>query len=115
MIQRTFFTAVIMAATVSVGTAGTITNGTWAPTGCGTEPVVPVIEQSSVDAYNQSVKAINEWQQKANAYNTCLINEANADNAHIAKVANEEQSRLRAAIEKIKTDTIAAKAKLDSK
>jgi hypothetical protein len=77
--------------------------------------VVPVIEQSSVDAFNKSVKVINEWQQKANAYNTCLINEANADNALIAKTVNEEQSRLRAAIEKIKSDTIAAKAKLDSK
>jgi hypothetical protein len=46
---------------------------------------------------------------------TCLINEASADNVLIAKVANEEQSRLRAAIEKIKTETMAAKAKLDSK
>lgn len=115
MIQRTFITVVIMVATVSVGTSGIITNGTWSPSGCGTEPVVPVIEQSSVDAYNQSVKAINEWQQKANTYNTCLINEANADNAIIAKMANEEQSRLRAAIEKIKTETAVAKAKLDSK
>jgi hypothetical protein len=113
MIQRIFFTAAIMIATASVGTAGTITNGIWSPSACGTEPVAPVIEQSSVDAYNQSVKAINEWQQKANAYNTCLINEANADNALIAKMANEEQSRLRAAIQKIKTDTTAAKAKLD--
>jgi hypothetical protein len=115
MIQRAFITAVIMLATVSAGTAGTITNGTWSPSGCGTEPVVPVVEQGSVDAYNKSVKAINEWQQKANTYNTCLINEANADNALIANTANEAQSRLRAAIEKIKTDTDAAKAKLDSK
>ena len=115
MTQRTLFAAAIMVATVSVGTAGTITSGAWSPSGCGTEPVIPVIEQSSVDAYNKSVKAINEWQQKANTYNACLINEANADNALIAKTANEEQSRLRAAIEKIKTDTDAAKAKLDSK
>ena len=115
MIQRTLFTAAIMVATVSAGTAGTITNGAWSPSGCGAEPVIPVIDQSSVDAYNKSVKAINEWQQKANAYNTCLINEANADNALIAKTANEEQNRLRAAMEKIKTDTTAAKARLDNK
>lgn len=104
-----------MVASVSAGTAGTITNGTWAPSACGTEPVVPVIEQSSVDAYNKSVKAINEWQQKANAYNTCLINEANADNALIAKAANEAQSRLRSTFEKVKADTTAAKTRLDSK
>ena len=115
MIQRTFFTTVIMVASISAGTAGTIANGTWSPSACGTEPPVPVIEQSSVDAYNKSIKAINEWQQKANTYNTCVINEANTDNALIAKMANDEQSRLRAAIEKIKTETMTAKAKLDSK
>ena len=115
MIQRTLFTAMIMVFTVSICTAGTIANGIWLPCGCGSEPVVPVIEQGSVDTYNKSVKAINEWQQIANAYNSCLINEANADNALIAKTANEEQARFRAAIEKIKTDTDAAKAKLDRK
>ena len=77
--------------------------------------MVPVIEQSSVDAFNNSVKVINEWQQKANAYNTCLINEANADNALIAKMANQEQSRFWATIEKIRTYTDAGKAKLDKK
>lgn len=115
MIQKIFFTAVITVASISNGAAGTISNGAWSPGGCGIEPAAPVIEQSSVDAYNNSVKAINEWQQKANAYNTCLINEANADNALIAKTANEEQSRLRSAMEKIKAETDAAKAKLDKK
>jgi hypothetical protein len=112
MIRRLLFTATIMFSTVS-GTAGTITNGNWSPNGCGSEPATPIIEQGSVDAYNQSVKAINEWQKKANAYNTCLIDEANKDNALIAKAANDEQSRFRALIEKIKSDTAKAKAKLD--
>ena len=75
--------------------------------------MVSVIEKSSVDAFNNSVKVINEWQQKANAYNGCLIKEANVDNALIANTANEEQARFRAAIEKIKAETEAAKAKLD--
>ena len=115
MIQKILFTAAIMLATITAGTAGTITDGAWSPSGCGTEPMAPVIEQSSVDAYNKSVKVINEWQKKASTYNTCLINEANTDNALIAKTANEEQSRFRAAVEKIKTETDAAKAKLDRK
>ena len=115
MPKRTFFTTVIMVAAIPSVTAGTITNGAWSPNGCGAEPVIPVIVQDSVDAYNKSVKAINEWQQKANAYNTCLINEANADNALIAKTANEEKSRFRATIDKIKTGTDAAKAKLEKK
>jgi len=104
----------MMLAAVS-GTAGTIANGIWSPSGCGTEPAVPVIDQSSVDAYNQSVKAINDWQQQANAYNACVIKEANTDNSLIANAANDEQARLRAAIEKIQAETTAAKAKLDKK
>lgn len=95
--------------------AGTIANGTWTPTGCGAEPKVPLIEHDNIDAYNKSVRAINDWQQKANDYNSCLIKEANADNTLIANSANDEQARLRATIEKIQAETASAKAKLDKK
>jgi hypothetical protein len=108
-----FFTLTLSLLSISAGMAGTIANGVWSPDGCGVEPAVPAIDQSNVDAYNSSVRAINDWQQKANAYNSCLIKEANADNALIAKTANDEQARFRAAIEKIKTETDVAKAKLD--
>lgn len=114
MLKRLFLTAAIMLTAVS-GTAGTIMNRAWSPSGCGTEPAVPVIDPSSIDAYNQSVKTINDWQQKANDYNGCLIKEANADNALIANSANDEQARLRAAIEKIQAETTVAKTKLDKK
>ncbi len=112
MIKRLFFAATLMLAAVS-STAGIITNGAWLPSGCGAEPSVPVIDQGSVDAYNQSIKAINDWQQKTNAYNGCLIKEANADNTLIANAANDEQARLKASIGKIQAETAAAKAKLD--
>ena len=115
MLQKTFFTAVILIAAASVGTAGTIDNGVWSPSACGTEPEVPVVDQDSVETYNQSIKTIDEWQQKANAYNSCVINEANADNALIAKTATEGQKKFRAAVEKIKAATDAAKAKLEGK
>jgi hypothetical protein len=115
MTQRTVFLGLIIIMTASVAMAGTIINGVWAPTGCGIETVAPVVEQSSVDAYNKSVKAINDWQQKTNAYNTCLINEANADNLLIVKTAKEGRSRFHGAVQNIKTDTDAAKAKLDGK
>ncbi len=113
MIRRTFIAAIIIVATVSVGMAGTISNGTWSASACGIEPEVPVIKQNSIETYNQSIKSINEWQNKANAYNTCVINEANADNAIIARRATEQQNKFRAAVEKIKIATDAAKAKLD--
>ncbi|WP_262965578.1 hypothetical protein [Methylobacter psychrophilus] len=113
MLKKAFITAIFFVATVSVGTAGTINNGTWLPSACGAEPEVPVIKQDNVETYNQSIKMINEWQQKANAYNSCVINEANADNAVIAKMATEHQNKFRAVVEKIKSATDAAKAKLD--
>jgi hypothetical protein len=115
MIQKTFFTAIILVAGISAGTAGTISNGAWSPSACGAEPEVPVVEQGNVETYNQSIKTINDWQQKANAYNSCVINEANADNALIVKTATEGQNKFRAAVEKIKTATDAAKAKLEGK
>jgi hypothetical protein len=115
MIQRTFFTVTILLAAVSVSTAGTITNEAWSPSGCGTEPVAPIIEQDSIDAYNKSIKAINDWQQKIQAFNECMIKEANADNGLIAKTANNQQNRLRAVLDKIKSDMAAAKAKLENK
>lgn len=49
MTKRLFFTAALMLTAVSV-TAGIIANGTGLPSGCGTEPAIPVIDSSSVDA-----------------------------------------------------------------
>lgn len=112
MIRRTFLAATMILAAFS-GTAGTLAKGAWVPDNCGTEPEVPVIDQSTFETYNQSIAVINDWQQKANSYNACLIKEANADNALIAKTANDRQSRFKAAIEQIKNDTAAAKAQLD--
>ena len=113
--QRTFFTVAILLAAISAGSAGTITNGAWSPSACGTEPVAPAIEQDSIDDYNKSIKAINDWQKKARAFNECVIKEANADNSLIVKTANDQQSRLHAVLDKIKSEMDAAKAKLIKK
>ena len=115
MKQRTFFTIAMLTASISVCSAGTITKGVWSPSSCGAEPALPNFKQATVDEYNKSVKTINDWQQKAITYNGCLIKEANADNTLIANSANDEQARLRIAIEKIQAETSAAKAKLDKK
>jgi hypothetical protein len=115
MQKQSFFLALMMIGSISMGMAGTMNNGVWAPSACGTEPLSPVVDLKSVDSYNKSIKDINEWQHKASNYNTCLINEANADNALIAKTANEEQSRFRALVDKIKFDTESAKVALDNK
>ncbi len=116
MQKKSVLLALIIGSTASMGIAGTINNGVWSPsTACGTEPLSPAIDLKTIDSFNQSIKEINEWQHKASNYNTCLINEANADNALIAKTANEQQSRFKALVDKIKVETETAKAALDEK
>lgn len=98
---------------VSFTIAGNVVNGVWAPSHCGSKESAPVIDHSSVDAYNNSIKKINDWQNFANDYMNCLINEANADNALIAKTANDEQDKFRLEVEDIKLKTDVARQKLD--
>ena len=113
MLKRILFLVVMLISPLSIVIAGTISNGVWLPSACGAEPSPPVFKQKSIEEYNDSVKLINEWQLKANSFTNCLINEANADNALIAKTANEQQSRFRLAVDKIKSNTDAAKTRLD--
>lgn len=115
MMKKTLFTTAMLVLSISAGTAGTITNGVWSPGSCGTELKAPAVVTTNVEAYNQSVKDINDWQQKASTYNNCVIQEANADNALIAKTANDEQARFQAEIERIKVETTAASTKLSAK
>lgn len=113
MKQHTLFIAIILTATASICSAGTINKGVWSPSGCGAEPTQPKYNQTTVDGYNKSVQVINDWQKKVSDYNTCVVKEANDDNTIIAKSANERQQRLQALTQKIHDDTEAAKAKLD--
>jgi hypothetical protein len=95
--------------------AGTFADGTWNAAQCGATPENPVIDDSGVDAYNASLKTIKAWQQKAQEYNNCVVNEANADNEVIAKAANVQQERFRAAIAEISSVANTVKTKLDRK
>lgn len=113
MVNKLMMLALVIFFNVSIAEAGNVVIGVWVPSHCGFKQSVPVIDQSSVDAYNKSIKEINDWQHLANDYMNCLINEANADNALIAKTANEEQAKFRAEVEDIKFKTDAAKQKLD--
>jgi hypothetical protein len=114
MKQRSFLTAVLFTATVSVCSAGTITKGVWTPSpACGSEPTPIAVNQTTVDAYNKSVKQINDWQQKLSNYSACVVKEANEDNAAIAKAANDKQAKLQAMSDKVHADTEAAKVKLE--
>jgi hypothetical protein len=115
MNRHTILILMVWLTAISTGTAGTITNQVWTPSGCGTEPIAPAIESDSIETYNKSIKAINDWQVKAQAFNECVIKEANTDSALIANSANAQQKRLRSVLDKIKTDMDAAKTSLEKK
>lgn len=106
--------AILMCHGVGSANAGTLVSGNWVPAGCGVKPEAPVVDDKDADAYNKSVAAINDWQQKARTYYECLIKEANADNAVIADTANREQAGFRETVGKIGAAVEAAKKKLDS-
>jgi len=105
----------VLLAVASHARAGTFADGVWVPANCGTAPAAPVVDDSSVKAYNDSLKDVKDWQRKAQAHNDCVVAEANADNEAIAKAANAEQERFRAAAADIGTAAAAAKARLDRK
>lgn len=111
---KTIVIATLALLTIAIdASAGTITNGTWAPANCGSQPVTPAISDKSAEAYNKSLKSLKEWQTKAQAYIDCLLNEANADNKSIVGSANAEQDRYNATVKELNAATAAAKEKLD--
>ena len=114
MKQRAFFSVVMLLASVSIAVAGTINKGVWSPAGCKAEPAAPVIDGTNEDAFNKSVQAFNAWQKEVGAYNTCVVKEANDDNAAIATSANALQKKLQDSVEKLHKDAEAAKAKLEA-
>ncbi|MES1196862.1 MAG: hypothetical protein ABUL58_07955, partial [Steroidobacter sp.] len=69
-------------------TAGVIKDGVWTPTGCGIKPEAPVLNLRNDKSYNQSVNAVNVYQQNIRDYLECLTREANADIRAITESAN---------------------------
>lgn len=87
--------------------AGSLSEGTWLPGGCGDKPPIPSLDPDSLDAFNASIETVNEWQRNAQAYGECLVKEANADTAAIVKTANEDQAKFQEAVTNFKTEAAA--------
>jgi len=110
---------IFFAASLSLGIslaadAGVLNNGDWSPSGCGTRPEAPIIDSTSADTFNRSIKMINAWQKQMQAYHDCMIKEANADAATINRAATAEQARINEVSEKLNANANAVRNKLDS-
>lgn len=95
--------------------AGSLINGSWSPSGCGEKPKSPIVDSSSAEKFNQSVDAINDWQDRAISYHSCLVNEANADSKLITDTANDMQAEFQKEIDRVVTEADNARAALDDK
>lgn len=94
--------------------AGTLIDGNWTPSNCGEIPEPPVVDTSSVENFNRSVDAINEWQDRALEYHSCMVDEANADNDLIANTANESQARFQEEINRVNAEAAQGSAELEN-
>lgn len=95
--------------------AGTLKNGNWTPNACGSLPQAPEVDGSSIDAYNNTLAAVNEWQQASATYFNCLVKEANDDNKTISNAANREQLNHRQIIDALKASLDEARAQFNNR
>ena len=93
--------------------AGSLVNGAWSPSGCGEKPEAPIVDSTSADTFNRSVDAINDWQDRAVKYLSCLVNEANADSKLITDTANDIQTQFQEEIDQVVTEADNARVELD--
>lgn len=113
--HRIGFIPLILVCLSTAAFAGTLKNGTWSPTGCGSLSDAPGIDDSSIDAYNNSIAAINNWEQASAIYFNCLVNEANQDNKTISSSANREQLNHQQILEAIKASLEQARARFSNR
>jgi hypothetical protein len=88
--------------------AGSLKNGVWTADGCGKQPAPPTVNDIDIEAYNQSIQEINDWQQKSRAYFECVVQEANNDNQKIVDSTNKQQASYRETLNKVTAEAEAA-------
>jgi hypothetical protein len=108
------FSAVVTLCLAFTANAGSLGNGAWSPSGCGTRPTPPTIESASVSAYNRSITQVNDWQKQIQVYHDCVIKEANSDIAAINQAATAEQARINQASGNVNAELSRNRDKLES-
>ena len=113
--KLSLFIFILFLMTHTSSNAGTLINGVWSPSGCGEKPEPPIVDSTSAVKFNHSIDAINEWQDRSLEYNSCLINEANADSQLITKTANDVQTKIQKEIDRVITEADEARLNLGGK
>jgi hypothetical protein len=102
MVREPMIFSFVLSLLALSASAGALKDGIWLPSNCGIRPIPPVIDTTSLDNYNASVTAVNEWQKTVKDFDTCLVKEANTDAALVSDTAKSEQATLKQIAEEIK-------------
>lgn len=115
LMQQSVFIFIFLLLAHAPSNAGSLVNGAWSPSGCGEKPEAPIADSTSADTFNRSVDAINDWQDRAVKYLSCLVKEANADSKLITDTANDIQTKFQEEIDRVVTEADNAKAELEDR
>jgi len=115
MMIRILAAAALATLTVGAAQAGTITNGTWAPSGCKLPGDPPAISGKTPEAYNSTAKTAQAWQAAAKEYADCVNAEAKTDQNAIVTAANANIQKLSDEINTLNQQSNEAVEKLKKK
>jgi hypothetical protein len=108
-----FLAAAALVALTGAAQAGTLQNGVWTAN-CPDPGAAPEISGKSAAAYNESGKAAQEWQVKAQAYGQCMSAEAKADSGVIVETTNAKVQTLNNQLQAMNAQSKAALDKLQA-
>jgi hypothetical protein len=116
LIRTLVATAFATVSLIGAASAGTITNGVWTPTTCGSDPgPAPVMNGKDQKTYSASAKEFQAWQDKAKAYVTCVSAEAKTDQSAIVDTANKTVTAVNEGSQKFVADANDAMERLKKK
>jgi hypothetical protein len=69
----------------------------WKPTHCGPAPVAPHLGLGTRDGYTNGLAKETAYRQAAQAYASCMLNEAHATETEISRVAQDKIASVQAA------------------
>lgn len=95
-------------------TAGTLTKDGWEPSECGPKPIAPALNYDSVPGFNESVAAINAWQQESVVYFSCMAKEGSADVKRIHDKVEQQQKDYKDLVESINAETLDVKQRVEN-
>jgi len=116
MLTRILAAAAFATLSAAAAQAGTLQNGVWTPTTCGTDPgAAPVMNGSSQKSYTASAKEFQAWQDKAKVFAACIAEEAKKDQNAVVETTNKTVTGINDGSKKFVDDANAAMEALKKK